>query len=442
MLLGEVCMKKSDVDSIRVKDPCNESWDEMTGNDRVRFCTHCAKEVNNISELTRKEVARLVRESGGRLCVRYRTDPKTKAPMFADRVVAFARHGAAAGVLGASLLGVNAVYAQGAAMPQLVQIERVEKTGVATAKISGYVTDPNGAAIPYAIVALTNLETMMSFVQNASGEGFYEFKDLEAGKYKLRFEAGGFNFREFDDIYLGDASELRRDGNLSLLHVAETVEVRGSRESQTFTTGIIVGDIEMVPGNELVEAVLDEDFENVKARVMMRAKINVRDKSRDGMTPLHAAVQMGNIEIAEYLLNHGAKTNIRDSFKRTPLMMMNEDASPELFDLLVRHGAKLTLLDKEKNNLLHHYAKNNGSPDLIRHLIIAGVGVNAVDKEGHTPLMLAVVYSTVDSVRAMIESGADVNAVAKNGKSAVDMTEDNLEVRSLLETYGAIARSR
>jgi hypothetical protein len=36
-------MTKKFIDSIRVADPCHESWDEMTGNDRVRFCSHCAK---------------------------------------------------------------------------------------------------------------------------------------------------------------------------------------------------------------------------------------------------------------------------------------------------------------------------------------------------------------------------------------------------------------
>src|SRR5215213_2596864 len=147
--------KKSFIDSIRVADPCTENWDEMTGNERVRFCSHCAKDVNNISEMTRKEVTRLVHRSNGKLCVRYRTDPKTNSPIFSERVSAFARHSVAAGVVGASLLTAGA-YAQTEGSPQpLVQIERTEKSGDASSKISGYVTDPNGAAIPYALVSIT-----------------------------------------------------------------------------------------------------------------------------------------------------------------------------------------------------------------------------------------------------------------------------------------------
>src|SRR5215207_5216407 len=120
--------RKSFIDSIRVADPCTENWNEMTGNHRVRFCSHCAKDVNNISEMTRKEAARLVRKSGGRLCVRYRVDPKTSSPIFAERVASVARHGLAAGVLGASLLAAGAYAQTDSAERPLLQIERIEKS--------------------------------------------------------------------------------------------------------------------------------------------------------------------------------------------------------------------------------------------------------------------------------------------------------------------------
>ena len=106
--------KKSFIEALEVKSPCTEDWDEMTGNEEVRFCTHCSKNVNNISEMTRKDARRLVRKSEGRLCVRYRTDPKTGLPIFAAKLTRIARRtGVAAGVLGASLAMAGGVYAQG-----------------------------------------------------------------------------------------------------------------------------------------------------------------------------------------------------------------------------------------------------------------------------------------------------------------------------------------
>ena len=433
--------KKKFVDSIRVDDPCSEDWNEMIGNERVRFCSHCQKNVNNISAMTARQAEKLVRRSGGRLCVRYRKDPTSNAPIFAQRASSVVRHGVAAGVLGASLL-TAAAYAQNENPdPQLVQIERVGRSGDPTGRISGYYTDPNGAAVSYALVSITNQETLLSQIQNATAEGFYEFKDLAGGKYKLHIEGGGFAHHDAE-LYVGEGSEIRRDSQLSLMQIGETVEVTGS-DAQTWVTVGVIAETYSGPRSELVTAVLEGDLENVKARVMMRVKINVRDKSRDGMSPLHAAVETGNIEIAAFLLDHGAKTNIRDFEKRTPLMMMDSDGSAEMFDLLLRYGAKINLVDKEKNNILHHAAENGVPAELMRRLATYGLNLNAINKEGKTALMIAAENGYVDSAKALIESGADVNIRTRDGRTALSMISDSdANTRALLETYGAIRESR
>ena len=59
------------LDVIQVAQPCHESWDRMTGDDRVRFCLGCRKHVHNLSALTRTEAERLVCEAAGSLCVRF-----------------------------------------------------------------------------------------------------------------------------------------------------------------------------------------------------------------------------------------------------------------------------------------------------------------------------------------------------------------------------------
>jgi hypothetical protein len=64
---------KSDIDllsEIRIASPCTASWDEMQGDDRVRFCQHCRLNVYNLSAVTRREAEALVKEKEGRLCVR------------------------------------------------------------------------------------------------------------------------------------------------------------------------------------------------------------------------------------------------------------------------------------------------------------------------------------------------------------------------------------
>jgi hypothetical protein len=56
---------------VRVAAPCQAEWDEMRGDERVRFCHLCSLNVYNLSAMTRREAERLVTRNEGRLCVRF-----------------------------------------------------------------------------------------------------------------------------------------------------------------------------------------------------------------------------------------------------------------------------------------------------------------------------------------------------------------------------------
>lgn len=58
------------LEEVRVAAPCSARWDDMIGDAQVRFCTHCEKNVYNLSEMTRVEAEGLLREREGSLCVR------------------------------------------------------------------------------------------------------------------------------------------------------------------------------------------------------------------------------------------------------------------------------------------------------------------------------------------------------------------------------------
>jgi len=64
---------KSDniLDQIRVASPCHARWEDMSGDDRARFCLHCEKHVFNLSAMTQSEVEALVLEKEGRFCGRF-----------------------------------------------------------------------------------------------------------------------------------------------------------------------------------------------------------------------------------------------------------------------------------------------------------------------------------------------------------------------------------
>ncbi|HBP23887.1 MAG TPA: hypothetical protein DEA08_39675 [Planctomycetes bacterium] len=66
-------MSGDELDRISVASPCTESWEDMRGDDRVRFCGKCEQDVYRLTDLPRVEAyALLERARGGEeICVRY-----------------------------------------------------------------------------------------------------------------------------------------------------------------------------------------------------------------------------------------------------------------------------------------------------------------------------------------------------------------------------------
>ncbi|MEJ7731711.1 MAG: hypothetical protein WKG00_21180 [Polyangiaceae bacterium] len=59
------------LDAVRVASPCPASWDAMKGDERVRFCGQCDKNVYDLSSMTRDEASTFVREHEDKgVCIR------------------------------------------------------------------------------------------------------------------------------------------------------------------------------------------------------------------------------------------------------------------------------------------------------------------------------------------------------------------------------------
>jgi hypothetical protein len=58
------------LEGLRIASPCKADWNAMAGDERVRFCGQCQKNVYNLSDMSRDEAEALVQGAEGRLCVR------------------------------------------------------------------------------------------------------------------------------------------------------------------------------------------------------------------------------------------------------------------------------------------------------------------------------------------------------------------------------------
>jgi hypothetical protein len=423
--------KDPGIDSVRVTDPCSQDWDEMEGNDQVRFCTHCSKHVNNISAMTRKRAQHLVRRSNGRLCIRYIADPRTAAPLFAEQLVPITRRtpSIAAGVMTASLSLASLAFAQ-SAPPVNGPVSAISEQAVpgsgkklndtaggGSGRISGTVTDPQGAVVPNAEVVLTDTEGNELRRASTGDDGVYRFENVPAGDFSVGIFSPGF-------IYHRELVSMA-EGSLKTSNV-------------TLDIGQIMGGAMVVPrreyGQPLARAVEQGDIE--LARVLISQGEDVNGREDDKTTPLFVAVENGSIEMVRLLLDFGAKVNARNGQKETPLMKLDDDASKELVELLVQNGAKVNQTAEDGSTPLINAALS-AKPEVVQALIDAGAEINARNGQGQTALMNAAYYDDIEKVRILLIAGAEINARNSDDETAYDQTSES-EIQDLLVSFGAV----
>jgi hypothetical protein len=116
---------------------------------------------------------------------------------------------------------------------------------VTTASYSGTVTDPSGAVIANAQIALTNQGTGTTVSKPTASDGSFQFDFVRVGAYTVRITAPGFKTLETKDIDLAGGASVRQTFALQLGQVSETVAVEStaplvnavsSEQSQSVTT--------------------------------------------------------------------------------------------------------------------------------------------------------------------------------------------------------------
>lgn len=125
LLASEVPQESSSprslLDDVRIASPCAASWDDMIGDDRMRFCQQCTKNVYNLSAMSREAAEALLRAGqereaarGGGMCVRLyrRADGTVLTADCPDGARRKKRRLALFGAVGGGLMAAGAAVAE------------------------------------------------------------------------------------------------------------------------------------------------------------------------------------------------------------------------------------------------------------------------------------------------------------------------------------------
>jgi hypothetical protein len=115
--------------------------------------------------------------------------------------------------------------------------------GQSTATLSGTVTDPSGAVIPNAHIAVHSLATGAVRVVNSDSAGLYVVPSLQPGDYKVEVTATGFSTFTLEKVTLDVDREVTENVQMAVSSAGETVQVQSATqeiEAQTITVGQVI----------------------------------------------------------------------------------------------------------------------------------------------------------------------------------------------------------
>ena len=146
---------------------------------------------------------------------------------------------------------------------------------------------------------------------------------------------------------------------------------------------------------------------------------NIDARNQYNQTPLHVAVFSNDIVNVRHILRLGAGINAVDNDGKTPLMYAISSHSMTIVSILLRRGSDISIKDNECDSAIH-YAIQVSDMQLIEDLLqINSNTLNDINKNGFTPLMIAVQRNNSILIKLLLSYGANPSWRNVHGNSAV-----------------------
>ena len=188
-------------------------------------------------------------------------------------------------------------------------------------------------------------------------------------------------------------------------------------------------------------------------QMLLDAGADANTVSSDGETVLMTAARTGRVEAARALLVRGANVNAAERFMgETALMWAAAEGHAAMVKLLAEAGATLnahsTPLEFAKitfngSTMVSTPLPRGGMTALllaaregalagVQALVEVGADLNVADRDGTTPLVMAIINRHNDVAALLAEKGADVNAADSSGMTALYAAVDMRQVGPLI----------
>jgi len=147
-------------------------------------------------------------------------------------------------------------------------------------------------------------------------------------------------------------------------------------------------------------------------RKLIALDADLSNKNSQGDNMLFRAIMTRNPELVQILLDNGFDPKQRNAYNMTPIEHAAGMNSVEIINLLISKGADLR--DSTRMPLIQRATVSRGA-EVLHYLLDRGFEIDEVDRNGRTPLMMAIDFGNMEAARALVMRGADVNLANSEG---------------------------
>lgn len=268
---------------------------------------------------------------------------------------------------------------------------------------------------------------------------------LEPGTYKVerRHEDGDYmprKMKKFAETEFKTEQEAKEKIREIIHKHRSAVSLSGAVEGNIFHERSFwktAPDIDMVKekiaaGNDPVElnpyafdAVTYAILENVPIKTikyLLNIKGNEVDKiTHDGRNYLMWAAYKGNLELSQFLIDEGSKTDIIDDhgYNLITFTAVAGQAEPEMYDLILKNGGKADATNRDGANALLLLAPHLKDDTMIKYFQEKGLNIHAKDHNGNGMFNYAARMGNIEMMEKLIAMGLDHKNLNKVGGNAM-----------------------
>lgn len=193
-------------------------------------------------------------------------------------------------------------------------------------------------------------------------------------------------------------------------------------------------------GFDATTLAINEQASNEAVKYLLAIKGNDVNKiTHDERTYIFWAAYKGNIELMEYLIGKGAKTNLFDDkgYSILNFAAATGQTNLKVYDLCIAKGINPKKdFDREGANALLLAAPFDKDFTLIKYFISKGLDVKSTDKNGNTAFNYAAKGGNIETLKKLIEKGVKYNdnAFIMASQGGRGMAPNKLEVYQYLES--------